>query len=59
MGCLIALGSVAVVVGLFYIVWYIWGMTGFWILAGLIVLFFVIILFAQGGSDIEDGYYDD
>ena len=58
MGCLIALGSLAVVFGIFFVVWYVWGMTGFWILAGLIVFLFLVLLITQGGEDTDD-YYDD
>lgn len=58
MGCLIALGSLVVVFGIFFVVWYVWGMTGFWILAGLIVFLFLVLLITQGGEDTDD-YYDD
>lgn len=57
MGCLIALGSLVVVFGIFFVVWYVWGMTGFWILAGLIVFLFLVLLISQGGD--TDDYYDD
>lgn len=53
-----ALGSIAVVVGIFFVVYYIWGMTGFWIMAGLVVIIFFMLVLAHGDSE-EDYYYDD
>lgn len=58
MGCLLALGSMAVVVGIFFVVYYVWGMTGFWIMAGLVVIIFFMLVLAHGDSE-EDYYYDD
>lgn len=59
MGCLLALGSIVVVVGIFFVVYYIWGMTGFWIMAGLVVIVFFMLVLAHGDSEEDHYYYDD
>lgn len=54
-----ALGSIVVVVGIFFVVYYIWGMTGFWIMAGLVVIVFFMLVLAHGDSEEDHYYYDD